>query len=413
MKYGLIGKTLKHSFSKDIHERLGYEYSLKELAPEELDTFFKKKDFSAINVTIPYKEAVIKYLNEIDPAVLQIGACNTIINKNGRLFGYNTDFSGARALILRQNIPIQGKKALILGTGGTSKTYYHVLKSLGAAKIKKVSRTPANEEISYDEAYSRCSDAEIIINTTPVGMFPNTDASPIDPSRFPQLSLVVDAIYNPLRTELVLKARQHSVKSSGGLYMLVSQAVFASELFEKVKADEKTITNIYHTLLKEKRNTVFIGMPGVGKSTIARLIGGNYIDTDKEIEKKYLMSPKDIILKYGEKKFREKESTVIKSLSDINGVAIATGGGVPLSEENIKNLKKNGIVIYLDAPLERLTATEGRPLSKNPELLKKLYTQRKDVYAAACDISVSAAGSIDDTLKNVKEALENYENTCY
>jgi shikimate dehydrogenase len=308
MKYGLIGKTLKHSFSKDIHERLGYEYSLKELAPEELDTFFKKKDFSAINVTIPYKEAVIKYLNEIDPAVLQIGACNTIINKNGRLFGYNTDFSGARALILRQNIPIQGKKALILGTGGTSKTYYHVLKSLGAAKIKKVSRTPANEEISYDEAYSRCSDAEIIINTTPVGMFPNTDASPIDPSRFPQLSLVVDAIYNPLRTELVLKARQHSVKSSGGLYMLVSQAVFASELFEKVKADEKTITNIYHTLLKEKRNTVFIGMPGVGKSTIARLIGGNYIDTDKEIEKKYLMSPKDIILKYGEKNSEKKKA---------------------------------------------------------------------------------------------------------
>lgn len=413
MKYGLIGKTLKHSFSKEIHERLGYEYELKELSFEELDEFFEKKDFAAINVTIPYKQTVIKYLDEIDFTVSKIGACNTIVNKNGKLFGYNTDYLGAKALIQRQRVSVKGKKALILGTGGTSKTYFHVLRDLGAAEIHKVSRTPKNDEISYDEAYTKHSDAQVIANTTPVGMFPNTDAAPIEPQSFPQLSLVVDAIYNPLRTELIIKAREHSVKSSGGLYMLVAQAVFASELFGKAEASEALICKLYGELLKEKLNIVLIGMPGVGKSTIARLLDEEYIDTDTEIENIYSASPGEIIEQYGEELFRQRESDIIKSISDKNGTIIATGGGVPLMVENVRNLKKNGVVVYLEAPLERLTSTDSRPLSKNPEMLGKLYAQRKDIYASSCDISVCAAGSIENTLKNTKEATENYENFGY
>lgn len=406
MIYGLIGKTLKHSFSKEIHEKLGYEYELKELMPEELDEFFTKKDFKGINVTIPYKESVIKYLDEIDDGVKKIGSCNTIVNKNGKLFGFNTDYSAAKALIERQGIPIKGKKALILGTGGTSKTYYHALTSLGAGEIYKVSRTPGENEISYDEAYEKHSDADIIANTTPVGMYPAADAAPIDISRFPKLSLVVDAIYNPLRTEFVLKARELSVKSVGGLYMLAAQGVYAAEHFGKCKADKAAIDKIYSSLLKEKRNIVFIGMPGVGKSTIASQLDKNYLDTDSEIEKLTGASPREIIEEWDEIGFREKESELIKNISLKNGQTIATGGGAVLDKSNVLSLKKNGLIIYLDAPLERLSATEDRPLSKNPELLKKVYNERKDIYRAAADIIIDASGSVNETLSKVKEALK-------
>lgn len=412
MMYGLIGRTLKHSFSKEIHEKLGYGYELKELEPDELEHFFEKKDFKGINVTIPYKEAVIKYLDETDESVKEIGACNTIVNKNGRLFGYNTDFSGAKSLIMRQNVPVKGKKALILGTGGTSKTYHAVLKSLGAKEIYKVSRNPENGEISYEQAYKEHSDASIIANTTPVGMYPGTDSSPIEADKFPQLSLVADAVYNPLRTMLVQSAERLSVKSSGGLYMLAAQAVYAAELFGKCGASDSVINDIYNALLKEKRNIVLIGMPGVGKSTIAGMLDKSFTDTDAEIEKKYYMSPKDIILKYGEPDFRKKESEIIKELSLKNGIVIATGGGAVLNEENVINLKKNGVIIYLNAPLERLKASSDRPLSKDVNMLADIYNKRKGIYAAACDISISADGSPEDTLKNVTEALKIYENTC-
>ncbi len=406
MMYGLIGKTLKHSFSKDIHEKLGYGYELLELAPEELDDFFKKRDFKGINVTIPYKESVIKYLDETDDGVKTIGACNTIVNKNGRLFGYNTDYTAAKSLIARQNVPIKGKKALILGTGGTSKTYYHALKALGAAEIYKVSRTPHENEISYEEAYEKHSDAGIIANTTPVGMFPNTNAAPIDITRFTKLSLTVDAIYNPLRTEFVLNSQKRGIVSCGGLYMLAAQGVYAAEHFGKCKADENTIGGIYSSLLRGKRNIVFIGMPSAGKSTIARLLDKNFFDTDLEIQKQTGASPKEIIEEWDEAGFRKKESEIIERLSLKNGLVVATGGGAVLDEKNVINLKKNGIIIYLDAPLERLAATEDRPLSKNPELLKKLYDQRKDIYCAAADVIINADGSIDGTLSKVKEALK-------
>lgn len=405
MMYGLIGKTLKHSFSKEIHEQLGYEYELCELAPEELDAFFAKKDFKGINVTIPYKESVIKYLDEIDEGVKAIGACNTIVNRDGKLCGYNTDFLAAKSLIERQNVPIKGKKVLILGTGGTSKTYFHTFKTLNAGKIYKVSRNPENGEISYDEAYEKHSDADIIANTTPVGMYPDTDNMPIDPKKFPNLSLVADAIYNPLRSKLVLTAQNNEVKAVGGLYMLAAQGVYASELFGKRKASETLIDEIYTSLLRQKQNIVLIGMPGVGKSTMAKRLCKSFIDTDTEIKEKFAMPPNEIIEKFGEADFRQKESETIKTLSVKNGTVIATGGGCVLFEENVINLKKNGILVYLNAPLERLTATEDRPLSKNPKMLEKLYLERKDIYAKSCDISVDASGNEEETYKNLTEAI--------
>lgn len=403
MNYGLIGKTLKHSFSKEIHEQLGYDYELTETAPEELDDFFQKRDFKGINVTIPYKESVMKYLDEIDENAKNIGACNTIINKNGKLYGYNTDFCAAKSLIEKQNIPVQGKKAIILGTGGTSKTYYHALKALNIGEASKVSRTPKNGEISYEEALS--SNADIIINTTPVGMYPNTNAIPINPRLFPQLSLVVDAVYNPLRTNLVLEAQKRSVKAVGGLYMLAAQGVYAAELFGKCKAEQPLIDKIYNSLASQKRNIVLIGMPGVGKSTMAELLSKNFYDTDKEIEKKYGMPPHEIIEKYGVENFRLKESEIIEELSPKNGLVIATGGGAILKEKNVLSLKKNGLLVYLNAPLERLNATNDRPLSKNRQMLESLYNERKDIYTSVCDISVDASGSVDETFKNLKEAL--------
>lgn len=406
MIYGLIGKTLKHSFSKEIHERLGYGYELCELAPDELDAFFEKKAFAGINVTIPYKEKVIKYLDEIDEGAKAIGACNTIVNKNGKLCGFNTDFLAAKSLIKRQGVPIKGKKALILGTGGTSKTYYHVLKSLEAGEIYKVSRTPEQGEISYEDTLKLHSDADIIANTTPVGMYPNADEMPINPDSFGKLSLVVDAIYNPLRTKLVLTTQKKGIKAVGGLYMLAAQGVYASEIFGKSKASEEVIDKIYSSLLKQKQNIVLIGMPGSGKSTMAELLNADFIDTDREIEKKYGMSPKEIIESFGEADFRQKESAVIEELSPKTGTVIATGGGSVLSQKNVINLKKNGILIYLYAPLERLTATDDRPLSKNPQMLEKLYNERKDIYSSACDIQIDASGTVEETLEKLTEAIK-------
>lgn len=412
MQYGLIGRTLKHSFSREIHEKLGYSYSLTELEPEDLDEFFKKRAFCGINVTIPYKETVIPYLDYIDESAEKIGACNTIVNKNGKLYGYNTDFYAAKLLIERKQKNIKNKKALILGTGGTSKTYNHVLKALGVNEIFKVSRHPSENEISYEEAYSKHSDAALIVNTTPVGMFPKVHAAAVDLTKFNNLILVVDAIYNPLKTELLYQAESMNIPCAGGLYMLCAQAVLASEFFGCVKADLDLIDKIYTDILKSKRNIVLIGMPGSGKSTIAAQLSDNYTDTDVLIEKEYGMTPKDILTQLGEGNFRQKESHIIESISLQNGLVIATGGGAVLRQENIKNLKRNGIIVYLNASLERLQPTDSRPLSQNEEMLKRIYEQRKEIYSSACDISVSADGSISETVDNLKEALIAYENTC-
>lgn len=391
-KYGCIGKKLTHSFSKEIHARLAdYEYELIELTEDEIAPFFKEKDFEAINVTIPYKQTVIPYLDSVSDIAKRIGAVNTIVNKDGRLFGYNTDYYGMSALIERIGLSLQGKKVLVLGTGGTSKTAQVVAADLGASTVLTVSRCRSAEHISYDEAVSLHSDAEIIINTTPSGMYPDCGSKPIDISAFSRLEGVVDAVYNPLSTNLVLDAKEKGIKTEGGLYMLVMQAVVAVEKFLDTKIEKSVADRVFASVYAEKENIVLTGMPGSGKSTVGKLIdleGYEFIDTDAEIEKRCGCAIKDLIAEKGEKYFRDLESEVIRDVSSEGHRIISTGGGAILREENLRALKRNGKIFFIDADLERLQATNDRPLSDTQEKLVRLYRERIDIYRSTADVTV-------------------------
>lgn len=391
-KYGCIGKKLGHSFSKDIHAKLAdYKYELIELNEEEIDSFFKQKDFAAINVTIPYKQTVIPYLDSISEIANRIGAVNTIVNKDGKLVGYNTDYYGMKALIEKTGIDFQNKKVLILGTGGTSKTAQIVAQDLGANQILTVSRRESLEFITYDQAKKNHSDANIIINTTPSGMFPDCESKPIDISYFPQLEGVIDAIYNPLCSNLILDAKEKGLKAEGGLYMLVMQAVVAVEKFLDTKIQKEIVDQVFTSVLSAKQNIVLTGMPGSGKSTIGKLLkipNFTFVDTDEEIEKQCGCSIKELIQTKGEEYFRNLESKVIKEIASKNCQIISTGGGAILREENVTNLKKNGKIFYINANLSRLCATEDRPLSNTREKLTKLYEERIQTYLSTADVIV-------------------------
>lgn len=314
MEYGLIGEHLGHSFSKEIHNRIGaYSYEIKELRPDEVESFILSKQFCGINVTIPYKQTVIPYLDEIDEMAKAIGAVNTVVNRAGKLYGYNTDFEGMRRMIKKLALSLENKKVLILGTGGTSKTAYAVVRSMGAASIYKVSRTESESAISYETAKSLHSDADIIINTTPCGMYPHDTERPIDLDHFPSLQGVVDAIYHPLRTKLVMQALKKGIKACGGLYMLVAQAVCASEHFFNICEDRTN--EIFAGIIAEKENIVLTGMPASGKTTVGKLLAERLhkqlIDTDEVIIQKAGMPITEIFRKYGEAYFRDLESEVI------------------------------------------------------------------------------------------------------
>lgn len=417
MEYGLIGERLGHSFSKIVHAELaGYNYELKEIEKENLDAFMKNADFKAINVTIPYKQDVIKYLYKIDAIAEKIGAVNTVVNKNGKLYGYNTDFLGLKALIEFAEIEIKGKKVLILGSGGTSKTAMAVLEVLGAKEIYRVSRSGGNGLVTYNEAEEKHLDADVIINTTPCGMYPNIGESAIDINKFTKLSGVVDVIYNPICSQLVTSAKAKRIKAIGGLYMLVAQAVFAVEKFIDKKINITEIERIYNKILNEKRNLVLIGMPACGKSTIgkalAQILGKEFIDSDEEIVKATGISIPQIFETQGEVGFRKIESEIIAELSKKQSLVIATGGGAVLNKRNVELLKENGTLIFIDRPLEQLTATYDRPLSQNREMLEKRYNERYDIYCASADIKVLADGIIEENTKRVKEAFFG-ENSCY
>jgi len=399
MEYGCIGEHLKHSFSKEIHSLLSdYDYEIKEIPKENLEEFMTRREFKAINVTIPYKLQVIPYLDNISEVAKSIGAVNTITNKNCVLSGFNTDFHGLKALILREGIELENKKVLILGSGGTSKTAKAVAESLKAKEIIRTSRNAKQGFVTYEEAYKHHLDTDVIINTTPVGMYPNIEGSAIDIERFSSLIGVVDAIYNPLRSELVLKARERGIKASGGLYMLVAQAAFAYEKFTDKALPFEKIQEVYEKVLQEKENIVLIGMPASGKTTIgkkvARKMGREFIDSDKEIEKKTGMKIPEIFEKYGEEHFRRIETEVIKEISVKSGVVIATGGGAVLNPNNIFSLSKNGRIYFLDRPLEKLICTPNRPLSSSRELLEKRYNQRYQKYLDAADVRIEAQDSI-------------------
>lgn len=395
MKYGLIGEHLKHSYSCEIHAQIAdYEYELHELPPSGLGGFLKKREFNAINVTIPYKQDVIPYLDEISDTAKRIGAVNTIVNRNGRLYGDNTDFAGMLALAKHIGVDMKGKKVLILGTGGASKTGHALAEYMGAQSVYYVSRSGKDGSISYEQAVTEHSDAQIIINATPVGMFPKQDGRPIDISAFPKLEGVIDAIYNPLRTNLILDAQERGIPAEGGLYMLSAQAVHASAVFRDIPLDESLVDKAFKSVKNDKQSIVLIGMPSSGKTTVGRILaekcGKQLADTDEYIVRKIGMPISDFFAKHGEAEFRKIEKETVAELSATGGRIIATGGGAVLDAENVRALKQNGVLVFLDRRPENLIATDDRPLASRRSALEKLYAERYDIYCAAAELHIDA-----------------------
>ncbi len=416
MIYGCIAEKLGHSFSADIHKLLfGYEYELKELTPAELDVFMREKNFKAINVTIPYKEKVIPFLDEISDTAKKIGAVNTIVNNCGYLTGYNTDFSGMSGLIKRSGISINGKKVLILGSGGTSKTAVCVAESLGCKQAIRVSRDGKENCITYSEMEDRHLDAEIIINTTPVGMYPKLNNSPVELGLFKNIEGVIDAVYNPLRSKIVCDAKKMGISAVGGLYMLVHQAAVAAEKFTGVSVSADKIEQVYYDMVRMKQNLVLTGMPGSGKSTIGKLLANyleaDFIDTDEEIVKREGKSIPEIFNEVGEVGFRKIETNVIESLSSRQHSVIATGGGAILNENNIQMLRENGIVYFLDRDIENIDATSDRPLSSNREDLMKRYNERYGLYCERCDRHIKIGNNAIENSEIIKGDFLD-ENSC-
>lgn len=395
MKYGLIGEHLKHSYSCEIHAQIAdYEYELHEIPPSGLGEFLKKREFNAINVTIPYKQDVIPYLDEISDTAKRIGAVNTIVNRNGRLYGDNTDFAGMLALAKHIGVDMKGRKVLILGTGGASKTGHALAEYMGAQSVFYVSRSGKDGNISYEQAVTEHSDAQIIINATPVGMFPKQDGRPIDISAFPKLEGVIDAIYNPLRTNLILDAQERGIPAEGGLYMLSAQAVHASAVFRDISLDESLVDKAFKSVKNDKQSIVLIGMPSSGKTTVGRILaekcGKQLADTDEYIVRKIGMPISDFFAKHGEAEFRKIEKETVAELSATGGRIIATGGGAVLDAENVRALKQNGVLVFLDRRPENLIATDDRPLASRRSALEKLYAERYDIYCAAAELHIDA-----------------------
>ena len=412
MEYGLIGEHLPHSFSPEIHKRIGdYKYEIKELKPEELGSFLESRDFKGINVTIPYKQAVIPYLDEIDEAAKEIGAVNTIVNRGGKLFGYNTDFGGLKALFERTGISVSGKKTIILGNGGTSKTAEAVLKNLGAQTVLKTDLVPGNGVITNEEAVLNHSDAEILVNTTPCGMFPKLSGTAVDPADFPKLEGAIDVVYNPLKTDFVQNAQNLGIPARGGLYMLVMQAILAAERFFEKPVPKEKAESIYQQLLRVKKNIVLIGMPGSGKTTVGKILSEEFgmplFDSDEIIKEKTGREISDIFAKEGEPAFRKLESEAIFELSGKTGSVISTGGGAVLNPENIKNLSKNGKIYFIDRPLENLVPTSDRPTASTFEAIKKRFEERYDIYCSSADKIIKADCEAKEVFEKIKEDFLN------
>lgn len=406
MDYGLIGEKLPHSFSKEIHEKLGcYQYSIKELKREELTDFILQKNFKGINVTIPYKQDVIPLLDEIAPEARAIGAVNTVVNRDGVLYGYNTDFGGMRALIEHAGVVIKYKKVLILGTGGTSLTATAVCQRLDAKEVLRVSRSGNGGAITYEQAYTEHGDADVIINTTPCGMYPNNFDCPIDLSRFPKLSGVIDAVYYPLQTRLILSARERGIDAEGGLYMLVAQAILAAQLFLDEEWDSVKLTNrIYNEIYFDKRNIVLSGMPASGKSTVGKMIakqlGRELLDTDRLIVEREGDIP-TIFREKGEKYFRNLESSVIRDVAVLSGKVVSLGGGAILRDENVKALRQNGAIFFIDRSPEYLIPTSDRPLADKKEKMMRLYEKRIDTYLSTADYVIDGDCDPEDVADSV------------
>ena len=409
-KFCLIGKTLKHSYSPTIHAFFGdYNYSLKEVAENNLQDFVSGKEFFGYNVTIPYKKDIIKYLDDVQDVAREIGAVNTVVNKGGKLIGYNTDFYGMNYALARAGISLNGKKVMILGSGGTSQTALAVAKHGGAKEIIVLSRSGENNYQNYHAH----SDAQIVINTTPVGMFPNNYESLIDLTKLPNVEGVFDAVYNPSLTCLLMQAKQKGIKYSNGLPMLVAQAKQASEYFTGKLQTEQKIEQIITRIEKGVENIVLIGMSGCGKSTIGKMLadklGREFVDTDAEIVKKDGRDIPKIFKENGEQYFRELEKSVLKQVGALSGKVIATGGGVVENKENYFALKQNAKIFYLKREVEFLDR-KNRPLSTDLSAVKTLFESRKEKYLDFADCVIDNNQEIQ---KTVGEILKDYENFSY
>ncbi len=409
MTYGLIGEKLRHSYSKEIHAYFGdYDYQLCELAPQALPDFLSKRDFSAINVTIPYKEAVIPYLDRIDAAAAAIGAVNTVCRVGARLYGYNTDFAGLSDLIDRVGVPLLGATVLLLGSGGTAKTAAAVCRAHGAKEVVTVGRTARPSVISYEQAYTDYTHATYIINATPVGMYPAENAMPIRLDHFPMLRGLCDAIYNPLRTDLVQAAKERGLPAEGGLYMLVAQAAHAAALFTGQPVEQGQIARAYAAVRQQKENIYLIGMPGSGKSTVGRALGKRlgrpFIDTDEEIVRSAGMPIPAIFAQEGEAGFRRREAEALAAVAHTaRGAVIATGGGAILRQENVRHMRRGGRIYFLDRRLENIRPTKDRPLSQDRQALQQRYEERYPLYIAACDTHICVDEQLGHTIETIRK----------
>ena len=407
MTYGLIGEHLGHSFSPAIHERLsGLPYELRELAPDQLGDFLKNEPFKGINVTIPYKQAVIPYLDSLAPSAQLTGAVNAIVrSSDGRLTGHNTDMDGFISLSRHSGADFQGAKVVILGAGGAAKAVAAAASQLGAASVRNAVRSPkAPDQLQIQDVES-FADCDILINATPVGMFPKVDGNILDISLLPRLRGVLDCIYNPLRTNLILDTEERGLPAEGGLRMLAAQAVRASELFRGCTIDDSAIDDICSFLLRSRRNIVLCGMPSSGKTTIGKAVaerlGLDFIDTDDIVKSEAGMEISRIFEFEGEEGFRSRESRAIGAAALRQGTVIATGGGAVLNPANVRTLKRSGILCFIDRPLDKLQATSDRPLSQDRSALDRMYEVRRPVYLSAADIVIPNWGTAAQAVENI------------
>lgn len=404
MRCGLLGRRLGHSYSPQIHGWLGaYPYVLFEKEPEEIEDFLKNGDFTGINVTVPYKQTVISYLDELSPLAQRLGAVNTVVRRDGKLIGHNTDYFGFLTMVRASGLDVSGKKVLVLGSGGASHTAVSVLKELGS-RVVVISRSGEN---NYRNLHLH-ADAALIVNTTPVGMYPNVGISPIDLSLFPHLEGVLDVVYNPAQTQLLLDAEKYGIVAMNGLLMLVAQAKEAAEWFTGAPIDDGVIPTIHGALRRQMENIILIGMPGCGKSTVglqlAKRLGREFVDADGALEARVGRRIAEIIPADGEAAFRAMETETLSALGKQSGLVIATGGGCVTQAANYPLLHQNGSCFWLKRELNGLP-TDGRPLSQatKPE---QLYALRRPMYEAFADFSVENNGSVDDTVRQILRIWE-------
>lgn len=418
MKYGLIGEHLGHSFSKQIQTRIAeienvkdYDYQLVELDKEEFKEFMEKKDFTGINVTIPYKKDVIPYLDEMDESAKAIGAVNTIINVDGKLKGYNTDFGGFLYMVKAHNVHMEGKKVLIIGNGGACAAVKVVCEHENAKAIVIVSRSSDRGAIGYDEMYTSHLDADIVVNTSPVGMYPNITNAPIDVSWFHKLECVLDVVYNPILTRLCFEAQEADIKRVIGLEMLIAQAKYTFEIFENMSFDDSIIDEIKKEMLKDRCNIVLIGMPSAGKTTIGKILeeklGKEFFDLDDMIIAKAGKSIPEIFQESGEAGFRAIETEVAIEASKMNNKIIATGGGTIKHKVNMDFLRLNGITIFIDRDVDKLISSDpNRPLSSSKLALQQMHKERYPLYQ-----KYAAYVAVNNT--NIEETVDDIVNAYH